>query len=79
MVLMGSPCPQVPPGAAEEAPGPRGTVKQQGSTDGNLHRGVWSPQTPPQPPGLEGGREAQAHGEVLAEVDRRTDRGRDVG
>lgn len=57
MVLMGSPCPQVPPGAAEEAPGPRGTVKQQGSADGNLHRGVWSPQTPPQPPGLEGGRE----------------------
>lgn len=43
MVLMDFPCPQVPPGAAEEAPGPRGTVKQQGSTDGNLHRGVWSP------------------------------------
>lgn len=45
-VLMGSPCPQVPPGAAEEAPGPRGTVEQQGSADRNLHHGVWSPQAP---------------------------------
>lgn len=52
---MGSICPQVAPGAAEEAPGPRGAVEQQGSADGNLRCGVWSPQNPPLPPHLEGG------------------------
>lgn len=71
---MGSHCPQVPPGAAEETSSPRGTVKQQGSADGNLHCGVWSPQLPH---GLlawrEGGRDAQTH----ADMDGRMDRGMD--